>query len=101
MDRRLELHQILTDVLGSNNVYFQPPASVHLKYPCIIYRYETGDTQFADDLPYIFVRKYQIQVIDPNPDTKIPDKIAQLPRCLNDRNYTADNLNHYTFNVYY
>lgn len=101
MDRRLELHQILTDVLGSKNVYFQPPASVHLKYPCIIYQYETGDTQFADDLPYIFVRKYQIQVIDPNPDTEIPDKIAQLPRCLNDRNYTADNLNHYTFNIYY
>lgn len=101
MDRRLELHQILTDVLGSKNVYFQPPASVHLKYPCIIYQYETGDTQFADDLPYIFVRKYQIQVIDPNPDTDIPDKIAQLPRCLNDRNYTADNLNHYTFNIYY
>ncbi len=101
MDRRLKLHQILTDVLGSKNVYFQPPASVHLKYPCIIYQYETGDTQFADDLPYIFVRKYQIQVIDPNPDTEIPDKIAQLPRCLNDRNYTADNLNHYTFNIYY
>lgn len=101
MDRRLELHQILTDVLGSKNVYFQPPASVHLKYPCIIYQYETGDTQFADDLPYIFVRKYQIQVIDPNPDTEIPDKIARLPRCLNDRNYTADNLNHYTFNIYY
>jgi hypothetical protein len=101
MGRRLELHQILTDVLGSKNVYFQPPASVKLVYPCIIYRYETGDTQFADDLPYIFVRKYQIQVIDPNPDTEIPDKIAQLPRCLNDRNYTADNLNHYTFNIYY
>lgn len=101
MDRRLELHQILTDVLGSKNVYFQPPASVHLKYPCIIYQYETGDTQFADDLPYIFVRKYQIQVIDPDPDTEIPDKIAQLPRCLNDRNYTAENLNHYTFNIYY
>lgn len=101
MDRRLELHQILTDVLGSKNVYFQPPASMHLKYPCIIYQYETGDTQFADDLPYIFVRKYQIQVIDPNPDTEIPDKIARLPRCLNDRNYTADNLNHYTFNIYY
>lgn len=101
MDRRLELHQILTDVLGSKNVYFQPPASMHLKYPCIIYQYETGDTQFADDLPYIFVRKYQIQVIDPNPDTEIPDKITRLPRCLNDRNYTADNLNHYTFNIYY
>ena len=101
MDRRLKLHQILVDILGSNHVYFQPPASVKLVYPCIIYQYETGDTQFADDQAYIFVRKYQIQVIDSNPDTEIPDKIARLPRCLNDRNYTADNLNHYTFNIYY
>ena len=101
MDRRLKLHQILVDILGSNHVYFQPPASVKLVYPCIIYQYETGDTQFADDQAYIFVRKYQIQVIDSNPDTEIPDKIAQLPRCLNDRNYTADNLNHYMFNIYY
>ena len=101
MDRRLKLHQILVDILSSNHVYFQPPASVKLVYPCIIYQYETGDTQFADDQPYIFVRRYQITVIDPNPDSEIPGKIAELSRCLNDRNYTVDNLNHYTFNLYY
>lgn len=101
MDRRLKLHQILVDILGSNHVYFQPPASVKLVYPCIIYQYETGDTQFADDQPYIFVRRYQLTVIDLNPDSEIPGKIAELSRCLNDRNYTVDNLNHYTFNLYY
>lgn len=101
MGRRLQLHQILTDILGSDHVYFQPPPSIRLVYPCIIYRYETGDTQFADDSPYIFMRRYQVTVIDSDPDTKIPDKIKDLPRCVNDRNFTTDNLNHYTFNLYY
>ena len=101
MDRRLKLHQILVDILGSNHVYFQPPESVKLTYPCIVYQYETEDTQFADDLPYVFRRRYQVTVIDPDPDSKIPNKISQLPRCLNDRNFTTDNLNHYSFNLYY
>lgn len=101
MDQRLKLHQLLVDILGSKNVYFQPPASVRLTYPCIIYQYETGDTQFADDQSYIFMRRYHVTVIDPNPDTEIPVKIARLPRCVNDRNYTSDNLNHYTFNLYF
>ena len=101
MGRRLELQKILTNILGTNYVYFQPPESVKLTYPCIVYQYETGDTQFADDLPYVFRRRYQVTVIDPDPDSKIQDKIAQLPRCLNDRNFTTDNLNHYSFNLYY
>lgn len=101
MDRRLNLHQILTDILGSDHVYFQPPESLRLVYPCIIYQYDTGDSQFADDRPYIFMRRYQITVIDRDPDSEIPDKVAQLPRCVNDRNFTSDNLNHYTFNLYY
>lgn len=101
MDRRLKLHQMLVDILGSDHVYFQPPESVKLVYPCIIYQYETANTQFADDFPYAFTKRYQITIIDPDPDSEIPDKVGNLPRCLNDRNFTVDNLNHYTFNLYY
>lgn len=101
MDRRLRLHEILVGILGSNHVYFQPPASLKMVYPCIVYQYSTGDTQFADDGPYVFFKRYQITVIDPNPDSEIPEKVKDLPRCLNDRNYVSDNLNHYVFNLYY
>ena len=37
MDRRLQLHEELCSVLGSRNVYFQPPETIKLTYPCIIY----------------------------------------------------------------
>ena len=101
MERRLKLQAILEELLGADNVYFQPPESLRIEYPCIIYRWDTGDTQFADDEPYIFMRRYQITVIDRNPDSAIPDKIKNLPRCIMDRTYVSDNLNHYIFNIYF
>lgn len=101
MDRRIDLHNILIGILGSKNVYFQPPPSVHLKYPCIIYERTRNSTRFADNIPYSVIRQYTITVIDSNPDSEIPDRIAGLSMCTMDRTYTADNLNHYVFNIYH
>lgn len=101
MATRAELHTVLCDILGSTNVYFQPPPTVKMKYPCIVYGRSNDDTTFADNYPYRHVRRYWITVIDPNPDTVIPDKVAMLQLCLSDRIYTADNLNHYRYNLYF
>ena len=72
-----------------------------MKYPCIVYKRVTGDTQFADNIPYIIKKKYQITVIDSNPDSLIPDKVAQLPYCVFDRHFTSGNLNHDVYNLYF
>jgi hypothetical protein len=106
MGQRLELHSILQSIIGVRsdgkaNVYFQPPATVNLNYPCIMYRLNDIDTSFANDNPYVFDKKYQITVIDPDPDSLIPDKISRLSKCVFDRHFTADNLNHYVFNIYF
>ena len=101
MDRRLEFHEILCGLLGSRSVYFQPPASVKMKYPCILYKRNRIDTSHADDGLYQNRTGYLVTVIDPNPDSKVPDKILKLPLSRFDRHYTAENLNHDVFNVYY
>jgi hypothetical protein len=102
MDRRFELHSILQGILGSVNVYFQPPESVKLVYPCIIYsRGVIGRTEFANDKPYRHQVRYSVTVIDKNPDSPILDKMADLPMCAFERHYTADNLNHDVYNLYY
>lgn len=101
MSNRLKLHDILKNVLGSNNVYFQPPESVKINYPCIIYKRTSADTSFANNQPYINKRRYQITVIDANPDSLIPEKIKLLPMCVYDRHYTSNNLNHDIFNIYF
>ena len=98
---RIKLHEKLVGILGSRNVYFQPPESIKISYPCIIYKRSTGDTQFANDNPYTFRVRYQITYIDKNPDSDIIEKIADLPMCTFDRHFTTDNLNHDIFNLYF
>lgn len=101
MAPRLSLQALLTALLGSKNVYFQPPPSIVMQYPCIVYRRDNLDTVFADNKPYKHKKRYQITVIDRNPDSDIPDKVAALPMCTFDRFFTADNLNHDVFNLYF
>ncbi|MCD8159451.1 MAG: hypothetical protein LUD77_11395 [Clostridiales bacterium] len=101
MKNRLELHQILVDILGSENVYFQPPESVKLSYPCIIYNLNNINTRNADDRHYLLTNNYTITFISKDPDSEVPYSILGLPMCSFDRSYTADNLNHWVFNIYY
>lgn len=101
MGQRLELQTILEGILGSRNVYFQPPANVQLVYPCIIYERDFADTKFAGNKPYSRTKRYQVTVIDRNPDSDIPDKVAQLPMCSFDRFYASDNLNHDVFDLFF
>lgn len=101
MRDRLKLQAILEEKLGSSNVYFQPPASVRMKYPAIVYSRSDIDNRFADNSPYSQEKAYTVTVIDKDPDSEIVDRIASLPKCMYDRNYRVDNLNHDVFTLYY
>ena len=101
MGSRLELQTLLEGLLGSRNVYFQPPSSVRMNYPAIVYSRDDIWIDHADNVSYMQVTAYQVTVIDPDPDSAVISKIAGLPRCSYDRHYVADNLNHDTFILYY
>ena len=101
MNRRLELHDILVGILGSKYVYFQPPESIKMTYPCIVYGRSSADTKYANNKIYQSKKRYTVTVIDKNPDSDIPDKLEQLPLCKLDRHYATDNLNHDAFTLYY
>ncbi len=101
MASRLELQEMLCNILGSKNVYFQPPSSTQMKYPAI--RYSISDIQntFADNTVYTQARAYQVMVIDKNPESSIVDAVSKLPTCKFVRSYTADNLNHTVFIIHF
>lgn len=96
---RLQLHQILETF--TDHVYFQPPTNIQLEYPCIIYKRDFADTKFANDKPYNNTKRYMVTIIDRDPDSGIPEKVAAMPMSLFNRFYTADNLNHDVYNVYF
>lgn len=102
MGKRTDLQNILEELIGSENVYFQPPESIKLKYPCIIYNLSNIRIDNADNINYKKDRQYTLTVIDYDPDTIIPELlINSLNKILFDRFYTSDDLNHYVFTLFY
>lgn len=98
-DQRLELNAKFKEL--TPNVYFQPPASVKMKYPAIRYEVARIDTTPADNIAYLRNRAYQVTVIDADPDSEIAEALSQWPMCRFNRPYTADNLYHFIFILYY
>jgi hypothetical protein len=99
MAPRLQLHDILLSFVP--NVYFQPPPNVILKYPCIVYHRDFAVTEFADNNPYMHELRYLVTVIDRDPDSNIPGKVATLPKSLFNRFFTSDDLNHDVYRVFF
>lgn len=98
---RLELHEILCDILGSRNIYFQPPPTVQMKYDAIVYTLNDIQAEHADDKKYITTKRYSVVAISRNPDSDLYDKLYALPHSDFDRFYTSDNLNHWAFTLYF
>ena len=82
-------------------VYFQPPSTVKMKYPAIVYALDDIQNIFANDGVYLFEKKYSVTVIDADPDNQIVNNIAGMPTSRFNRYYTKDNLNHYVFEIFF
>jgi hypothetical protein len=102
MSTRLKLQTELEDLLGSRNVYFQPPTNLMMKYPCIRYSGSGVDSKKANDHLYNYTKRYEGVIIDPNPDSEIAMRLLMhFPMCSLGSQYVADNLNHFPFTLYY
>ena len=100
MASRPELHEELCEILGSRNVYFQPPESVKMKYPAIRYKRARVDNRSANDSVYLQWNGYELVLIDPNPDSNFVETLSKRPNCRWERHYFADGLNHDVFTIY-
>lgn len=104
---RLELHNEFINILGTqgqeiSRVYYQPPESIKMEYPCIKYSRTGVNLRRANNGVYITVNRYEVTVIDYDSDSEIPDKIlTHFQMCSFDRAYSADNLYHTTLTLYY
>ena len=101
MASRLELQSKLEELLGSRNVYYQPPENIKMLYPAIVYSKDDIDIKYADNNNYNKINKYNIIVIDKLPDNSVINKILELPLSSYDRHYNEDNLNHDSITLYY
>lgn len=102
MASRLNLQTELEKILGSRNVYFQPPSSVRMQYDAIRYELSGKDLKRADNKIYRNTNRYDGVIITKKSDSVLPDQLlAHFEMCSFGSPYTADNLNHFPFTIYY
>ena len=100
MASELKLHEIFCGILNNRNVYFQPPASVKMKYPAIVYSRSRIDNRHANNGVYLQSLGYEATVIDYEPDSEYVLKMSQLPNCKWNRHYVSDGLYHDVFTIF-
>lgn len=101
MATRLQLHQVLRDLLGNDNVYFQAPPNNVMKYPCVIYNVDDVVIQHADNRAYKSTDRYQLMFIERDPDAQLWRGALELPLSDFVRAYPADNLHHTLINLHF
>jgi hypothetical protein len=99
MASRLDLQKKLEKILGSRNVYFQPPESIKISYPAIIYRRDNVDILYANDSNYLRHDSYELTYIAEKADDDLVDILLALPYCSFNSDYVVDNLYHYIFTL--
>lgn len=72
-----------------------------MEYPAIVYSLDDQDARFAGNQPYKLDKRYQVTVISDDPDNEIFDRVSQLPKATFDRRFTAENLYHDVFIIYF
>lgn len=106
---RTQLHEILVNLMGGDvdsskklAVYFQPPTE-GMVYPCIKYeRSGLSSRHDADNIRYLTYKRYDVTVMDRDPDSLIPDQVEALPHSRHDRSFKGpDGLNHFVFVVFF
>ena len=99
MASRLKLHEVLIDILESKNVYYEPPSSLLMKYPAIVYSLDDIDKRYADNNTYNQKLSYALTLITDDPDDSKIIELSALKSCRFDRSYVADNLHHYVYTL--
>lgn len=100
-DRRLALHEILVTALGSRNVYYQPPATVKMKYPCIVYHREGSDVLRSDNGIHRKLKRYSVTYIDTSSSEVVTDLLEEMQYCGFNNKIVVDNLYHSYLTLYY
>lgn len=98
-EKRLELQAILEELLGSRNVYFEPPTGFKMEYPCIVYERSSIDVVPADDTKYLKSYSFTLTTIVQDADSDLPDRVLDLPYCRYDRSFVNERLHHDAFTI--
>ena len=102
MGTTLDLQNELKSILGSNNVYFQPPSNIKMKYPCFVFERKSASQFNADNKKYLLFKCYTLTYISNEADPDMIDIVTDhFQMCRYDRPFVSDGLYHDLFTLYW
>lgn len=102
MGTTLDLQNELKSLLGSDNVYFQPPSTTRMHYPCFVFERGSGSQMTANNRNYLFTKRYTVTYIGNESDPDMIDEVVRhFQMCKYDRHFVKDNLHHDVFSIYW
>lgn len=100
MQPRIKLQGDLERLAGQ--VYFQPPTGLKIKYPAIVYEFDSAHTKKANNNPYMTHFCYTVTYISTVYDeNKILEILDSFDMISTSRTFISDNLYHTVFKLYY
>lgn len=94
MATRLTLQNKLESILGSRNVYYNPPESQKMSFPAIVYNLSDLRQVHADNRKYIDYTTYKITVVSKQVDHPAIRAVLDLPMTKFSANYTKNGFYH-------
>lgn len=93
---RIEIHEKIKKLSGyGDRIYYNPPESLKIKYPCIVYSRVNLGARHADNRPYFRYNTYTVtHIYQKESESSLTDKLAIEQGFSFDRSYFADNLHH-------
>lgn len=101
MDNIDALKDLLKSLPGENSIYFQPPPTIQMTYPALVFELSKLSAIHSNNRPYILREMYLITAIYSDPESSLPKDIAKLPGCAFDRVFIADNRYHAVFTIHF
>lgn len=99
--RSQELQATFEELLGSRNVYYNPPESVLMDYDAIVFKRTTINNKFASNSVYVQLpSNFEVVTITRDPDAEVIEKVSTMPGCRFVTSYVVDNLNHNIFTIH-
>lgn len=95
-----DLLHLLQQAVQHNQVYFQPPENLKIRYPAVVFHLSKIEIDRASDVPYKGAKEYSVTLITKDPEPDVIDEILKIPYSSLDTTYISDGMNHFVFTVY-
>ena len=99
MFNRIKLQTLLENLLGSRNVYWQPPENLKMNYPAIVYSRDSVNNTRANDRLYFQQFPYTGVVITKDPEIEVIEKLSKMNNVGMSKPYVMDGLHHIPFSI--